>query len=290
MNVLSRLLSFRSRLIRTAKAVRHCWQAGGSTQVNISQIQHGGVLKGRRVLITGGSAGIGLAIARKCLSEGAAVVITGRSESKLKAAEAELTSPRLKPLVWDVSNIATLDEKFAESLRLLDGGLDILVNNAGILGGHRQFLDLTEERWDQITDVNAKGLVFLTQRVVKHWLAGAQGGKIINMSSMRGCLGVQDGPYGMSKWALNGFTHGLALQLAPRGILVNGIAPGIVDTDSIAIKDMDARQNAYLPGIPLARIGLPEEIAELALFLMSDAANYIVGQTIVCDGGYTLKA
>jgi 3-oxoacyl-[acyl-carrier protein] reductase len=133
-------------------------------------------------------------------------------------------------------------------------------------------------------------LVFLTQHVVRAWLQAGQRGKIINMSSMRGALGVRDGPYGMSKWALNGLTQGLGLTLAPHGIIVNGIAPGIIDTDSIAIQDMDARDNAYLPGVPVSRIGLPEEVAELAVFLMTDAANYIVGQTIICDGGYTLKA
>jgi NAD(P)-dependent dehydrogenase (short-subunit alcohol dehydrogenase family) len=289
MKMLSKMMGLSSRLIRTVKAVRQCWKAGGVTQVNIAQINYGGILKGKRVLITGGSAGIGLAIARKCLSEGATVIITGRTEANLKAAEAELNNPLLKTLVWDVSQIALQDEKLDEALQLAGGGLDVLVNNAGILGGNRQLIDLTEEFWEQIFSVNAKGLVFLTQRLVKKWIQCKQCGKIINMSSMRGTLGVQDGPYGMSKWGLNGLTHGLGLKLAPHGIIVNGIAPGIIDTGSIAIKNMDARENAYLAGIPVSRIGLPEEIAELAVFLMSDAANYIVGQTILCDGGYTLK-
>jgi 3-oxoacyl-[acyl-carrier protein] reductase len=289
MKMVSKIISLLSRLVRTAKAVRQCWKAGGVTQVNIAQINYGGILKGKRVLITGGSAGIGLAIAKKCLSEGAVVVITGRNEARLKAVEAELNNPLLKPLVWDAGIISQRDEKLDEALRLAGGGLDVLVNNAGILGGSRQFLDLTEDIWDQISSVNEKGLVFLTQCVVQKWLKCRQGGKIINMSSMRGTLGVQDGPYGMSKWALNGLTHGLGLKLAPHGIIMNGIAPGIMATDSIAIKNMDVKENAYLNGVPVSRIGLPEEIAELAVFLMSDAANYIVGQTIICDGGCTLK-
>lgn len=287
--MIHRFIGFSSRLIQTAKAIRKFWRHGGVTQVNISQIQHGGILKGRRVLITGGSAGIGLAIAKKCLSEGATVVITGRNEAKLNAAAAELNSPCLKTLVWDVSDVSRQGEKLAEALRLAGGSLDVLVNNAGLLGGNRQFLDLTEEVWDAISSVNAKGLVFLTQCVVRKWIESRQGGKIINMSSMRGTLGVQDGPYGMSKWGLVGLTQGLGLKLAPHGIIVNGIAPGIIDTDSIAIENMNAKENAYLGGIPVSRIGLPEEVAELAVFLMSDAANYIVGQTIICDGGYSLK-
>lgn len=263
--------------------------AGGITQVQIAQLQHGAILEGKRVLITGGSAGIGLAIARKCLSEGATVVITGRNEAKLHEASAALSSSFLHTLVWDVANVSQHNEKLAEAMRRAGGRLDILVNNAGILGGNRQLLDLTEEAWDRIYSVNAKGLVFLTQRIVRKWIEGGQGGKIINMSSMRGSLGVQDGPYGMSKWGLNGLTQGLGLKLAPYGIIVNGIAPGIIATGSIAIENMDVGENAYLGEVPVSRIGLPEEIAELALFLMSDAANYIVGQTLVCDGGYTLK-
>lgn len=287
--MLSGIIRFFSRLIRTARAVRKCWRAGGAVQVSVAQIQRGEVLKGRRVLVTGGSSGIGLAVVAKCLSEGAIVVATGRNETKLEAAAAQLKSPLLKTLVWDVSNILSHEAKLAEALQLAGGRLDVLVNNAGILGGHRQFLDLTEKVWEQIIGVNMKGLVFLTQRVVQKWIADGQGGKIINMSSMRGTLGVQDGPYGMSKWALNGLTHGLGFKLAQHGIIVNGIAPGIIDTDSIAI-DMDAKDNAYLNGVPVSRIGLPEEVAELAVFLMSDAANYIVGQTIICDGGYSLRA
>jgi 3-oxoacyl-[acyl-carrier protein] reductase len=93
----------------------------------------------------------------------------------------------------------------------------------------------------------------------------------------------------MSKWALNGLTHGLGQRLAQHDIIVNGIAPGIIATDSINIKGVDPLENAYLNSSAVKRIGLPEEIAELAVFLISDAANYIVGQTIVCDGGYTLK-
>lgn len=289
MKLLSNIERLSFRLIQTARVVRKCWKAGGVTQVHIAQINYGGILNDKRVLITGGSSGIGLAIAKKCLSEGAVVVITGRDELKLKSAAGELKSPSLKTVVWDVSDVSQQEDKLAEALRLAEGRLDILVNNAGILGGHRQFLDLTEEIWDGISSVNSKGLVFLTQRVVEKWIGCRQGGKIINMSSMRGTLAVQDGPYGMSKWALNGLTQGLGLKLAPHGIIVNGIAPGIIATDSIAIKNIDATENAYLNGVPVCRIGLPEEIAELAVFLMSDAANYIVGQTIVCDGGYTLK-
>ena len=275
---------------RTVKGLRQLWKQGGVTQVSISQIHRGAILEGKRVLITGGSAGIGRAIAEKCLSEGAHVVVTGRNATRLEDAVQSLGSPNVSSLVWDVSDVSIVNEKLAEVIELLGRLPDVLVNNAGLLGGTRHILDLTEAHWDKLMSVNSKGLVFLTQSIARRWIDIKMPAKIINMSSMRGTLGVKDGPYGMSKWALNGLTHGLGRELAPKGIIVNGIAPGMVATDSIGIKGLDPLENAYLGFIPTKRIGLPEEVAELAVFLMSDAANYIVGQTIVCDGGYTLKS
>jgi 3-oxoacyl-[acyl-carrier protein] reductase len=280
---------FCKRVLHTLKALRQLWKRGGITQVQVGKINRGEILENKRILITGGSSGIGLAIARKCLSEGAQVVITGRDTNKLKKAVKDLGGDNVHALNWDVTDVSIVEEKLLEVVALLGGEADVLVNNAGILGGHSQFLDLTEERWDQLISVNAKGLVFLTQAMVKRWLKVRKAAKVINMSSMRGTLGVQDGPYGMSKWALNGLTHGLGQRLAQHDIIVNGIAPGIIATDSINIKGVDPLENAYLNSSAVKRIGLPEEIAELAVFLISDAANYIVGQTIVCDGGYTLK-
>jgi 3-oxoacyl-[acyl-carrier protein] reductase len=289
MRLIYNIFRFIPRLWHTARMIRKYWRDGDVVKVNIAQIQYGGILKGKNILVTGGSSGIGLAIARKCLTEGALVVITGRNEEKLKLAVLELDSPMIRSLVWDVSNISKHEEKFNEALNLCNNRIDILVNNAGLLGGNRQFLDLTEKVWDDIYSVNSKGLVFITKCFVQKWINDKQRGKIINMSSMRGTLGVQDGPYGMSKWSLNGLTHGLGLKLAPLGIIVNGIAPGIINTESIALKNINSKENVYLSEVPVSRIGLPEEIAELAIFLMSDAANYIIGQTIICDGGYTLK-
>lgn len=250
--------------------------------VNITQIQHGNILNGRNVLVTGGSSGIGLAIAKKCVSEGATVVITGRNEHKLMKAKRD--EPNLKTLVWDVSRISQIHDKLEQV-----GTLDILVNNAGVLNGHRNFLEITEQEWDHVQSINSKGLVFLTQAVVKSWIEEGRQGKIINISSARGFMCVHDGPGGMSKWSLVGLTQGLGRMLAPHGIIVNGVGPGLTNTPGITsispTIESDLRGN-----IPLNRFALPEEIAEVAMFLMSDAANYIVGQTIICDGGWSLKA
>ncbi|MCB1069065.1 MAG: SDR family oxidoreductase [Kiritimatiellae bacterium] len=269
--------------------MRKIWRDGGVCQVHVDRIDHGGVLKQKRVLITGGSRGIGLAIARKCLSEGAHVLITGRSEDSLNAVKDEMAGCPLSIMPWDLRDVSQIERNLRAAEDLLGGPIDILVNNAGVLAGGQQLFDLTEERWDATIATNMKGLVFLTKEVCRQWVRQKHKGKIINMSSMRGVLGCVDGPYGMSKWGVNGLTRGLGLAMAPHGILVNGIAPGIIDTDSISI-EIDSSENAYLGCVPVGRIGLPEEIAELAVFLMSDAANYIVGQTIVCDGGYSLKA
>lgn len=289
MKLLSTIARLPQRLLRTALALRQCWIRGGYTKVALSSTSRGSTLNGKNILVTGGSAGIGLAIARKCIAEGARVIITGRDTDRLNDALQSLNSPHATSLVWDISDISIAEGKMLECESIFGCKVDILVNNAGILGGYREINDLSEERWDLIINTNLKGLVFLTKYMVNRWTSSRHPGKIINISSMRGMLGVKDGPYGISKWGLNGLTEGLGKTLAPRGIIVNGIAPGIINTDSISISGIDSNKNVFLEGIPIRRIGLPEEIAELAVFLMSDSANYIVGQTIVCDGGYTLR-
>ena len=284
MRLLHRLIDFISRIFRTARMLRKYWREGDIVKVNIAQINYGGILKGKSVLITGGSSGIGLAIARKCLSEGAMVVITGRNEEKLIKASDQLNSPLLKTLVWDVSVISQLEEKLQEANLLVGGEMDILINNAGILT-NESFYTTTESGWDKVYNTNSKGLFFLTQSMSNSWIKNKVKGKIINISSTGGFLGASY-PYRMTKWDLVGLTNGLGSILSPHGIIVNGIAPGRTATDMLGI---NAKENVYDKHQPLKRFGLPEEIAELAVFLMSDAANYIVGQTIICDGGYTLK-
>jgi NAD(P)-dependent dehydrogenase (short-subunit alcohol dehydrogenase family) len=251
----------------------------------IAQINSGALLRDRRVLITGGGSGIGFAIAQKCLSEGAEVVITGRSRANLAAAADRLQSPRLRWLVWDISDFAALESRLLQATALISAAhFDILVNNAGILES-QDFRTTSEETWNRTFDTNLKGPFFLTQAICREWLSHQRSGKILNICSTAGFLGAPY-PYRMAKWSLLGFTRGLAAEMAPHGIIVNGVAPGRTATNMLG---RDSGADLFDTHQPLQRLGTPEEIAELAVFLLSDAANYIVGQTIICDGGYTLQ-
>jgi NAD(P)-dependent dehydrogenase (short-subunit alcohol dehydrogenase family) len=256
---------------------------GGVAYVNISQINYNRILVGKRVLVTGGSSGIGYAIAKKCLEEGARVIITGRNIQKLNVVSKELGCDNLEVIEWDVSDSKIAKEKIEEIDHIL-GGLDIVFNNAGVYTS-KLFLEVEEKDWDTVLDINTKGLFFVCQATAEYFLEKSKGGKIINIASNRGILG-DHGPYGVSKWGVIGLTKGLGRDLISKGIIVNGIAPGITATN---INGINVEENAFSDEPRNKRIGLPEEIAELALFLASDAANNIVGEVIVCDGGASLR-
>lgn len=273
------------RGLSICKAIKRGWKEGGVTEVNVAKISRGEILKGKNVIITGGTAGIGLAVAQKCLAEGATVLITGRDEFRLEAVLKEIAHPSLRSIAWDVSNVKSHSDKLEESENIMGGSIDVLVNNAGLIST-TPYGKVSEETWDEIYSVNSKGLFFMCQTLSNRWIAKKTGGKIINVSSSGGFLGASS-PYRMTKWDVAGLTRGLALMLHRHGIIVNGIAPGMTSTRMIGI---NAEKNAFVGHYPPSnRVALPEEIAELALFLISDAANYIVGETVVCDGGYSLK-
>lgn len=256
---------------------------GGVVEVNVTPIGYDNILEGKKILVTGGSSGIGRAIAKKCLETGAKVVITGRNIERLKTTKEKLDSDNLFILEWDVSDINSTDKKIKEVINIL-GGLDIAFNNAGVYTTD-PFLDVDIGEFDRVMDINIKGLFFTAQSISRYFLKNKQKGKIINIASIRGIQGTAE-PYGISKWGVMGLTKGLGKDLAPKGIIVNGIAPGITAT---GINGIDTKENAYYSGTPNGRVALPEEIAEIAVFLASDAANHIVGEIIVCDGGESLR-
>ncbi|MDD2791232.1 MAG: SDR family NAD(P)-dependent oxidoreductase [Sulfurimonas sp.] len=251
-------------------------------QVSISTINYGDILKDKSVLITGGSSGIGLAIAKKCLSEGAKVTISGRNINKLKDVSTELNNPNLFVIEWDISKNDTVDEKVNEVIQKM-GKIDIFFNNSGVYT-HNTFFDIDEKIFDTIMDINIKGLFFTTKEVAKYFINNNIKGKIINISSVRSIQGTTE-PYGISKWGVRGLTSGLAKELIKHGIIVNAVAPGITAT---GINNIDVEENATSSSALNSRVATSEEIAEIAIFLASNAANHIIGQTIVCDGGETL--
>jgi 3-oxoacyl-[acyl-carrier protein] reductase len=277
------------KLARMVEILPEVYRYGGCATFRIASVKQGEILKGKRILITGGGSGIGLAIAQKCLAEGAKVLITGRNEEKLQAAVKGESKPFFYALKWDVSEIEVIDSKLQEAEALLGGALDILVNNAGVVKTG-SFPNVQEDVWDDVYATNSKGLFFLTQTLCSRWLSCKSSSEIkkaINISSQGGFIGATY-PYRMSKWDIVGLTRGLGLKLASDGILVNGIAPGMTATDALPFV-VKQGANAYSDKIPIGRYIQPIEIAELAAFLMSDAANSIVGQTIVCDGGYSIN-
>jgi NAD(P)-dependent dehydrogenase (short-subunit alcohol dehydrogenase family) len=272
------------KLKRILVFLRECYYNGGVAYANIAQVNMGGILKNKKILITGGTAGIGLAIAKKALSEGADVIITGRDLNRLELVKQEINDKNLKIICWDVSDLSLLDKKVNEIKTYFPSGVDVLVNNAGVLLG-QDYPMVTEDVWDKTYNTNSKAVFFLTQKITKNWIEDKIKGKVINISSTSGFYGSCI-PYGMSKWDIVGLTAGLGKKLSRHGIIVNGIAPGRTATSMLG-KNKDG--NIYDYYTSAKRYALPEEIAELASFLMSDAANFIVGQTIVCDGGYILK-
>lgn len=269
-------------------AFKYSFLHGGYVTAKIAYNTPGETLAGKKILITGGGTGIGFSIAKKCIDEGATVLITGRTESKLKEAKIKIGSDHLKTLVWDQSIVSQCQHNIEKSTRLLGGEIDVLVNNAAIMDGVG-FPDVKEEVWDDIYKTNSKGLFFLTQQIVRHWTGRKRDGykKIVNISSQGGFVGSVN-PYRMTKWDIAGFTQGIGLSMAKEGIIVNGIAPGIIVTD-MQKKYIGQGSNIFCHQNPLQRYAYPEEIAELASFLISDSGNFIVGQTIVSDGGYSLK-
>lgn len=255
-------------------------------KVPVAQIQYGGILEGKKVLLTGGSRGLGYAIAKRCLEEKALVTITGRSKEVLEEAKKSLGNPEnLFVFEHDVRQYDKDDELILNARRAMNG-IDCLINNAGVSVHNIDYSNCTEEQWDRQMDTNLKGVYFLTQAYMKYYEeVGKKSGKIINMVSERGLYG-DDVPYGMAKRALISYTEGLARKLILKGVRVNAIAPGVTATEMTGYDPEDNLFRRYAVG---RRVLLPEEIAEVAIFMISDASNCISGQVIACNEGNHLR-
>src|SRR5262245_61102131 len=246
-------------------------------------------LQNKVAIVTGGAHGIGLAVARRYVAEGGKVVIADVDAAAGEAAASALDGSRCSFVRTDVGDRGDVDRVVEEACRLF-GDLDILVNNAGVVHG-ADFLDLEEADFDRVLRINLKGAFLVGQAAAKRMVAQVKAGKppgaIINMSSINAVVAIANQvPYCVSKGGLAQLTKVMALSLAPYGIRVNAIGPGSIMTDilkSIAT-DMDAKRR-LLARTPLGRIGEPEEIASIAVFLASDDAAYVTGQTVYADGG-----
>lgn len=241
------------------------------------------LLKGRVALITGGTSGIGLEIAKAYINAGAICIITGRTSQKIeKTCNSIEKSKRnnILGLVWDVTDKNSYEEKLAEALGLLEGkNIDILVNNAGVVGG--EVKDCTEEKFDSVVDTNLKGTFFMSQLIGRYMCERNIKGNILNIGSSSS-LRPATSAYTMSKWGIYGMTKGFAKIMAPHGITVNGLAPGPTATPMLmpnGLSDNLAFSN------PLGRFILPEEIANMAVFLVSNMGRAIIGDMVFMTGG-----
>ncbi len=268
------------------------------------------------VVVTGSSRGIGKAIAKEFAKNGYSVVLNARDEEELKQASKEIedetkqnednNNSKIALVVGDISQEQTAKSLIEEAIKRF-GRLDVLVNNAGISGTSKKISELTTDDWEKVIDINLKGAFICTRDALKHMLQDNSKNSqsysdiknndngnysIINISSVHESIPQSEStPYAASKGGMMMLTKTVALEVADKGIRVNGIAPGAIATDMN--KDMledEEKKNQEEQNIPMHRIGQPEEIASVALFLASPAASYITGTTIYVDGGLTLTS
>lgn len=245
-----------------------------------------GVLEGQVAIVTGAGKGLGRAIALALAEAGAHVALAARSEADLAAVAEEIRALGRRGLAvpTDVTDREEVEALVERTVREL-GGLDILVNNAGIVR-ECPLLETTDDDWDAVIDTNVRG-TFLCTRSAGRVLTAKGSGKIINVASNLGVLAVARlASYCASKGAIIQLTKALALEWAPFGVQVNAIAPGYFETDMNA--ELRARPESLgriLRRIPAGRMGRPEEVGPLAVFLASAASDFVTGETVVIDGG-----
>lgn len=245
-------------------------------------------LAGKTAVVTGGSRGIGRAICIELAKQGANVVVN-YSGSEAKAAEVvkeiEALGPKAIAVQANVADSTSVDSLMKQAMETF-GSIDILVNNAGITRDNL-LMRMKEQEWDDVMDTNLKG-VFLCTKAVTRQMMKQRAGRIINISSIVGVAGNPgQANYVAAKAGVIGLTKTTAQELASRNILVNAIAPGFITTEMTDALPEEIKET-MLKQIPLAKLGQPEDIAKAVVFLASDSANYITGQTLHIDGGLVM--
>lgn len=246
---------------------------------------HPSKLDGKRVLVTGGGRGIGLAIAQACAASGAEVTLCARSTGEIDEATAALRGKGLKAeaLPADVTDVDVLAGLIAAR-----PAFDVFVNNAG-MNRPKPLTLVTVEDYDAVLGLNLRSAVFAAKAVTARMIDEGRSGSVINMSSQMGHVGAANRTlYCASKWGLEGFTKALAVELAPHRIRVNTICPTFIESPMTEPYFRDAAfRSEVLSKIPLGRIGRVDEVAAAAVFLASDAASLMTGSALMLDGGWT---
>ena len=239
-------------------------------------------------IVTGGSRGIGRAVALQLAHNGAKVVVNYAGNEQAAKEVVELITTKGGHAIAvqaDVANADSVDQMVKQAMDAF-GRVDILVNNAGITRD-TLLMRMKEDDWDAVLDTNLKG-IFLCTKAVSRIMMKQKAGKIINMTSVVGIMGnAGQANYAAAKAGVIGFTKSMAKELASRNITVNAIAPGFISTDMTAVLS-DQVKSGLVNSIPLGKLGAPEEIAYAVVFLSSDYANYITGQTLNVDGGMVM--
>ena len=242
-------------------------------------------LEGKVAIVTGGSRGIGAAIAASLAEAGAPVVVSGRDAGRLAGVVKDLEALGGSALAveGDVAQREDAD-RLVDAAKQRFGRIDILINNAGVTRD-ALLVRMKDEDWDRVLNTNLRGPFLTTRAVAKVMIRQKSGGRVINIASAAGAMGnAGQANYSASKAGLIGLTKALARELAHWSILVNAVAPGLIETDMIAAISTEAR-TALLDQVPLGRVGTPREVAEVVRFLAGDGAAYITGQVIHVNGG-----
>lgn len=254
--------------------------AYGKVKKVVVQTEPNQLLSGKIALITGGSGGIGFAIAKRYVESGCKVILVGTKENKLIDSCNQLGNDKAKYIVLDITETGRIESSVTSALNLFEEKrIDILVNSAGFHGSEA-FGNVSEATYDSVLDINLKGMFFMSQAVSNYMKKNHIKGHILNISSAS-ALKPAWTPYEISKWGVKGLTLGLASELIEYGIVVNGLAPGPVATKMIAAET----DNLTWPYNPSGRMAAPEEIANWAVYMVSNMGDLIVGDTFYITGG-----
>lgn len=247
----------------------------------ISYLEPNNRLKGKKIIVTGANRGLGYSMAKKFTEEGADVLITGRNEESLKKAAEQIGCHYI---VLDVIHIKSIKPFFEKAYQLL-GDITCLVCNAGISLHEKDFFQITEDSFNCQIDTNLKANVFLAQEFVRLHLSQEKAGNILFISSEVGEL-ADNRPYGWTKGALNSFVKGIASNFIEKGIRINAISPGVTCSN---MTGLNPNEDLFVQTNKTKRAYLPEEVAEIATFMLSDCSNCLSGQIIVCNNGKTIN-